>query len=201
MKTRTIVIASVAVLAGLALAFLINNLLFPSYTYQGSVIDPPLPAWSLELLDQDGETFRLSDQRGKVVMIYFGYTFCPDVCPTTLTDLKYVYENLDEQAQDVEVVFVTVDPPRDTREHVKSYLSSFNPDFIGLVDTTANMQDVWERYGVYVEAEETGDDNYLVDHSSRVYVIDPNGGFALSFPFGMEREAMLDDITFMLKNQ
>jgi protein SCO1/2 len=150
------------------------------YTYQGSLIEPPVPAPDFELVDQYGQLFRLSDHKDKVILIFFGYTHCPDVCPVTLTDFKKIKAQLGNQSKDVIFLFITTDPERDTTGQLMNYLKNFDPEFIGLTDERSAMEPIWQDYGVYQAKVESGDpDNYLVDHSARTYVIDKNGGLPL----------------------
>jgi protein SCO1/2 len=172
------------------------------YSYQGSLIDPPLPAADFSLEKADGATFRLSEHQDKVVLLYFGYTACPDVCPTTLYDLAKMKRLMgEESAAKIEVVMITVDPERDTTEYLNIYVTSFDPRFIGLSGEEEALGAIWQDYGVYREVkEETGATGYLVDHTARVYVVDPNGNLRITFPFGMAPEAMADDLVHLLKS-
>ena len=175
------------------------NLVQSPYQYQGSVIDPPIPAAEFGLQTADGQYFRLMDQRGKVVLLFFGYTGCPDVCPTTLSEYKQIYQDLGEQARDVAFVFVTVDPDRDTPEKIAEYVGRFHPDFVGLSGTEEQLQPVWEGYFVsrIVEPHDPGE-HYLVDHTARIYGIDKNGNLRLTFPFGLGPEVVAEDVRGLL---
>jgi protein SCO1/2 len=169
------------------------------YTYQGSLIDPPAPAADFALNATTGDVFHLSEQRGKAVLLFFGYTHCPDVCPTTLYDFKQVKAQLGDQDERVRFVFVTVDPQRDTLGHLGEYVTAFDPDFIGLSGDFDELQTVWDAYGVYRQEQDVGSAaGYLVDHTARVYVISPQGELRLTFPFGMASEAMTDDIRHLI---
>ncbi|MBT3189842.1 MAG: redoxin domain-containing protein [Anaerolineae bacterium] len=173
------------------------------YAYQGSLIDPPLPAKDFSLVQADGTTFQLSDQEGELVLLYFGYTYCPDVCPTTLSDLAQAKKRLgDNDAANIQVVMITVDPERDTADHLQDYVMNFDPLFIGLSGDLEDLEAIWSNYGVYREKQiNSGATGYLVDHTSRVYVLDTNGGLRLTFPFGMEAEAMADDLAQLLSGK
>lgn len=173
-----------------------------SYTYQGSLIDPPIPAADFELIDQNGVDFRLSDQAGKVAMIFFGYTNCPDVCPITLTEFKQIKAELGAQADDVRFLFITVDPERDTVERLRNFLPSYDPAFIGLTGERSKLEATWNSYGVYVAKQDTGSTaGYGVDHTSRIYVIDKLGNLRLTYPFEMNRKAIIDDLRHLLKEE
>ncbi len=168
---------------------------------RGSVIDPPMPAAEIALTDQHGNPFRLADYRGKVVLLFFGYTYCPDVCPATMAELRAARAMLKpEQAARVQIVFVTVDPGRDTPASIQEYVSRFDPTFLGLSGTEEKLSAVWQAYGVFREVEQSDSaGGYLVSHSSRVYVVDVNGNFSLSFAFGTSPADVANDLRILLK--
>jgi protein SCO1/2 len=173
-----------------------------SYTYQGVLIDPPATAFDFELTDQYGEPFQLSDQRGNVVLIFFGYTNCPDVCPVTLSEFKRIKEQLGDQAERVRFVYITVDPERDSQERVQAYLNNFDPNFIGLVGERESLEPIWEAYGVYAKRQDVGSAaGYLIDHTARTYLIDAQGNWRLNYPFGIETAKITEDIQHLLKEE
>jgi protein SCO1/2 len=179
--------AGLILTAGLALA--------RTHTLNGSVLEPPQPAAQIAL-----EDFRLSDQKGKVVLVFFGYTFCPDVCPATLGTMKRFLERVGNQADRVEVVFVTVDPQRDTTEKMDAYTSAFDPRITGLSGTEADLEQVWQAYWVFHEAQPAGSSGaYLVDHSSQVFLIDPQGNLRTTYAFGTSAEDIAADVRFLLR--
>ncbi len=163
-------LASIVAVAVGAAAWLIT--VKPSL--HGAVIDPPLAAANINLQDYNGHNFSLSSLRGKVVLLYFGFTNCPDECPLTMAHLKLATERLGAQASDVRVIMVTTDPKRDTPQVLKDWLTKFSPDFIGLVGTPDQMAQVWKDYGVTVE------DNGAT-HSYFIYVIDRSGNWRETF--------------------
>ncbi len=170
-----------------------------TYTYQGSLIDPPVPAADFSLPAGDGATFTLAEQRGKVVLLFFGYTHCPDVCPTTLYDFQKIKTRLGEQADAVRFVFITVDPERDTVDVLEEYVTTFDPDFVALSGDLDQLEAVWQAYGVFRQKQDIGSaGGYAMDHTARVYVIDAQGNLRLTFPFGMAAEAMADDLIHLL---
>jgi protein SCO1/2 len=172
------------------------------YEFRGSLIDPPAPAADFTLQDQHQHPYTLSDQKGKVVLLFFGYTNCPDVCPVTLAHFKQIKADLGEQAGEVQFVFITVDPERDTAERLKDYLPNFDPGFIGLTGSRADLEPVWKNYGVYQARQETGSAaGYLVDHTARTYLIDRQGNWRLTYPFEMEKDAILSDVRFLIKSE
>ena len=128
----------------------------------------------------NGESVSDQTYRGKWLLIYFGYTYCPDACPTALNSISVALERLGSQANDLQPLFVTVDPDRDTRETMAKYLtSSFDSRIIGLTGTKEQIDSVIKEYRLSVSREksEHGGDDYLVSHSSYIYLVDPQGRF------------------------
>jgi protein SCO1/2 len=170
--------------------------------FRGTTYPEPYPvAGDFELTRSDGTSFRLSDMRGRIVLLYFGYTTCPDVCPTTLAELNLALTDLGTgQAGDVRVVFVTVDPARDDPVRVQEYVNHFNPDFIGLSGTEPELATVWSDYGIFREtAEGSSAAGYLVNHTARVTLIDRHGNLRVSFGFGTPMEDILHDLKLILR--
>jgi len=200
MNTRVLQVGlGLLVLIGAVMAIV---LLIPNTdSFRGTLFDPALPAPEIELTWGDGSDFRLSEARGQIVLLYFGYTFCPDVCPTTLSDLRRVVEDLGEDAARVQVIFVTVDPERDTLEKVREYVSFFNPNFIGLGGSMEELGKVWNAYGIYRETTEfpNSASGYLVNHTARVYLIDQDGNLRLSYSYGTPPEDILHDIKILFR--
>ena len=201
MKPRNLLIFGIALLFGMVAVF---TLLGPTkpYIFQGSLIDPPVEAPKFELSDVNGQRFKLSDLGGQVVIMFFGYTSCPDVCPVTLTDFLRIRSKLGNQAEKVSFVFVTVDPERDTPERMKIYLTNFDPAIIGLTGEHAELESVWSSYGVYEAKVDGGSEgDYLVDHSSRIYVIDADGNLRLTYLFGTENQVIIEDVRHLISRQ
>ncbi|HSJ58529.1 MAG TPA: SCO family protein, partial [Anaerolineae bacterium] len=134
---------------------------------RGSVMQEPVDVPDFELVDQAGAPWRLSDHRGDVVLLFFGYTSCPDVCPTTLATWRSVHEQLGDEAQRVRFVFVTVDPERDTPEHLGRHVNVFNPDFVGLTGDPNDLAAVYDIFDVYYEKVDVPQSalGYLIDHT------------------------------------
>ena len=153
------------------------------------------------LTDGDGKPFNLSDLKGKVVVLSFGYTNCPDVCPTELLTQNDVLKQLGDQAKDVKVAFVSVDPERDTPEVIGKYAKQFNPDFIGLTATgDQSLPVIKQQYRVVSAKGNQGADSntYLVDHTAGAYLVDKNGDVAIFEPYGSEPAAIAADIKTLL---
>lgn len=139
-----------------------------------------MPPLQFTLTDQDGRTAHAEDYRGHVLLLYFGYTHCPDVCPTTLARLAQALKSLGAQAQDVRVLFVSVDPARDTNAVLRPYVHYFGPDFVGLRGEDAALRKLTQRYRVsYGYDAPNANGEYAVSHSSAVFLFDRNGGVRL----------------------
>ena len=187
-------------MAVIALGVLIEIVFRRPYSFHGTTISPPLPVTDFALPTANEEVFRLSDQKGKIVLLFFGYTSCPDVCPVTLATFKQVYERLGADAQKVRFVLITTDPDRDTPEIVSAYTARFNPEFIGLSGDITELEGIWKELGVFVEKQDSGSAaGYLVSHTSSVYVLDQSGDLIMTFPYGTSATDMTDDIVQMLK--
>lgn len=179
------------------------NLFQQEYQYKGTLIDPPLPVPDFELTTANNQSFHFSDVGDDIVLVYFGYTFCPDVCPLTLADVKKALSNFDQRDK-VTVLFVSVDPDRDTPDLVSEYATTFDPDFIGLSsDDYANIQQVMAPFGAYAEKETVSESaaGYLVNHTARLYLVTPDGGLKLTYPFGFEPEDLRDDLEHLVLSQ
>ena len=170
-------------------------------SFRGTSYGEPFPiAQSFELTQSNGEIFRLGDQRGKLILLFFGYTSCPDVCPTTMAEMKLVMDDLGDAADSVQVVFISVDPDRDTPEKIQKYVEHFNPTFIGLTGSMDELQKIWDSYGVYRAVNETTSAlGYIVDHTARVTLVDADGNLRLSYGFQTPVEDIVHDIKLLLK--
>jgi protein SCO1 len=170
------------------------------YTYHGTELVGDKPAPDFTLTGADGQPVSLSDFRDKVVVLYFGYTFCPDVCPTTLTDMKQVMKLLGKKADDVQFIMVSVDPERDTPEKLNEYVTYFDPRFIGLTGTPEEVVAAATPFGVIFEKHEgTAATGYLVDHTATLNVIDTDGRMRLLYPFDAEPKDIADDLKHLMK--
>lgn len=170
--------------------------------FRGTAYTEPFPtAPEFELARGNGESFRLGEARGDVVLLFFGYTSCPDICPTTMAELKTALDRVGrEKAENVKVVFVTVDPQRDTPERVQEYVNHFDDDFIGLSGSEAELAKVWNEYGVFREVVDgTSAAGYLVDHTARVTLIDQQGHLRVSYSFDAPVENIVHDLQLLLQ--
>lgn len=148
------------------------------------------------LVDGGGRTVTDRDLRGRAALIYFGYTFCPDVCPTTLSTVAAAMDALGPDADRVRPVFISIDPQRDTPSVVRDYVAAFSPRLLGLTGTPAQVQDAARAFRVYVAPHRTGDgpNDYTLDHSSILYLMDKQGGFRAAIPTDLTAQAMAAEI-------
>jgi protein SCO1/2 len=201
--TRTLKIVltgAVAVIVLGAVAWFFVLPMFQPHVFHGQVIQSNQAAPAVELDGPNGSTVRLTDYEGKVVVLYFGYTFCPDVCPITLAKLDRAMDLLGDDAEDVQVIMVSVDPKRDTAEVLQEYMAHFNPDFIGLTGDPAAIDRVATTYGVYYEAAEGSEaTGYLVNHTATLMIVDRDGYLKLVLPFEGTAEEVADDLGYFLR--
>jgi protein SCO1/2 len=205
--TRRMFVAAIALGLSLLVSFLFTRY-FAYRTVQenfyGQALVPAKAAFDFHLVDQDGKPFQLSQMRGKTVLFSFGFTHCPNVCPTTLSDLAKVYQALPAKDRPkVQVLFVSVDPHRDKPETLKNYVPYFNDSFIGLTGTEAQLTEAAKAYGAYFEIVHDSGANpevYSVNHSALTYLINPDGKWKLLYNFDQLRdsEKMVQDIEQVL---
>ncbi|MCC6675120.1 MAG: SCO family protein [Thermomicrobiales bacterium] len=171
------------------------------YQFKGGEISPAAIAPPLDLTDQDGNPFTLAQQKDKVSLIYFGYTTCPDLCPTTLNDFAIVKDELGEEAAKADFILVTFDPERDTETRLKEYLNFFDPDFIGLYGNDAQTQQFLQDYGVTIKRVEypNSSTGYLIDHTALIYVVDKEGRLRLTYPYGTDPLMIVEDVNYLVK--
>jgi protein SCO1/2 len=154
------------------------------------------------LTDHNGKARTLADYRGKVVVLFFGYTQCPDVCPTTLTELAEVMQRLGPDAKKVQVLFATIDPERDTPELLRSYVPAFDPSFVGLYgDAAATARTAKEFKVVYEKRPGPTPSTYTMDHSAGTFVFDPQGRLRLYVAYGQGPDVFTHDIRELLRTQ
>ncbi|GBC88591.1 SCO1 protein [bacterium HR13] len=173
------------------------------HEFYGFVYDQP--AYDFKLTDQEGRQVSLSDytRQGKIVVIFFGYTHCPDVCPTALTTLASMMKNLKEDERNkVQVLFISVDPERDTPSVLKAYVPFFYPTFVGLTGSQDEIKKVAKEYKVFyrkVKGESAA--GYLIDHTATIYVVTPDMKIKLLYtPTKQSPEKMAKDIEYLLKS-
>ncbi|MGE5463097.1 MAG: SCO family protein [Syntrophothermus sp.] len=177
-------------------------LLKPTVGLRGTVYAEPYPdAPLIRLTRHDGSTFQLGDLKGRIVLLFFGYTTCPDVCPTTLAELKTAIDRVGpENAGQVKVVFVTVDPQRDSPQRVQEYVNHFNKEFIGLSGSEPELAKVWNDYGIYRSvAGGSSAAGYLVDHTARITLIGQDGKLRASYGYETPVDDLVHDLQFLLQ--
>jgi protein SCO1 len=188
--TRRMFLAAFALVLALLVSFLVTR--YSAYrtvqvNYFGQALVPAKAAFDFHLVDQDGKAFQLSQLHGKAVLFSFGFTHCPNVCPTTLSDLAKIYRALPQgNRSKVRVLFVSVDPRRDGPETMKNYVPYFDDSFIGLTGTETQIAEAAKAYGAYYEiAKDSGKnpDVYSVNHSAFTYLISPDGKWKLLYNF------------------
>jgi protein SCO1/2 len=197
----------ITLIAGLPLLLAVVAFLLSKDTYQpyGTRLlnVRPAEANQFTLTAHDGSSKSLSDFRGKVVLIFFGFVNCPDVCPTTLLELSKVYKALTPAEQTrVQVVLISVDPERDNLEKLRDYVTFFSPSFIGLTGTPEQIADVAKRYGVfYQKSQIKSPTEYNVDHTATVFALDPRGQLRLIYGSGKaaETERVVQDVRWLLR--
>lgn len=199
-RYKWLLIGVAALILGLLAGWAVIALVDASYSYHGTVIQSPDPANNFTLTGFDSEPVSLEDFRGQAVMLYFGYTFCPDVCPATLVELANASQLLGKDAEKLQVIMVTVDPLRDTPEKLEKYVTHFNPDFLGLTGTEDEIVAAATPFGIYYEKQEGSvDTGYLMDHTASVIVVDPEGHLRLIYPFGTSGEDIAEDIRHLVR--
>ncbi|MCL5060315.1 MAG: SCO family protein [Candidatus Thermoplasmatota archaeon] len=168
-------------------------------SFQATDITGAAFARDFRLTDHNGRVRTLADFKGKIVAVFFGYTHCPDVCPTTLSDFALALRQLGPQADQVQVIFVTVDPQRDTPELLKQFVPAFNPGFLGMYTDSESLRQLAKEYKViYQKTSVKAADDYLIDHSAGTYVYDPKGRLRLLMPYGSRPEAIAKDLKALL---
>ncbi len=167
--------------------------------FQGVDITGADYARTLSLSDQNGQPRTLADFKGKVTVVFFGYTQCPDVCPTTMAELAQVKKALGKDGERVQGLFVTVDPERDTQEALKAYMASFDPSFVALRGTLDQTKATAKEFKVfYAKVPGKVEGSYTMDHTAGSYVLDGNGKVRLFERYGSPVEALVSDIKALL---
>ena len=157
-------------------------------------------AKSFALKDHTGQERKLTDFKGKVVVVFFGYTQCPDVCPTTMTELVEVKRLLGANGDKLQAVFITVDPTRDTAELLNAYVTNFDPSFVALIPTPEQLVEVAKEFKIYYKkVDGKTPTSYTMEHSAGSYIFDGQGQVRLFSRYGSGAQALAQDITVLLK--
>lgn len=163
------------------------------------VFSPPRLAPEFSLRGSDGTALSLSRYRGKVVLLSFGYTSCTEVCPITLAVLALAHRKLSTLADELQVVYITVDPERDNAERMRKYLTAFDPSFVGATGTSEQLAAVRRDYGISLGKRVPVPGGYALSHSSFIYLIDREGALRALMPFGHSAEDFVHDVRLLLK--
>jgi protein SCO1/2 len=161
------------------------------------VFDPPRAAPDFEIYGSNGSMLRLNDHRGKVVILGFGFTSCPDVCPTTLAILAQARKQLGEDAKHLQVIYITVDPQRDTAEQMRKYLAAFDKSFVGGTGEEPELDAIRKEYGIIADKKTYGP-SYTYAHSSYTYLIDRKGMLRALMPYGHKADDFAHDVRALL---
>lgn len=165
---------------------------------QGVVVDPPVPKPSFTLTDTAGEPYDFAaETQGKLTLLYFGYLSCPDICPVHLAQIAEVFDRIPDVARDTEVVFVSVDPDRDSPAEIRDFLDNFDSRFVGLTGTHSELEEAQTAAGVPPAAVEGEDDNYTVDHAGWVIAYGPDGLSHAHYPFGTRQSEWANDLQIL----
>jgi protein SCO1/2 len=167
---------------------------------KAGVLSPVMAAPALELAGTDGRPLDLARYKGKVVLLAFGFSNCGEVCPITLATLAGARRKLGDDGAGVQVVYVTVDPERDTAAQMKKYLASFDSTFVGGVGTRAQIDAAQKSYGISSKKIVSADGSYTIGHSSSIYMIDRNGGLRAVMPYGHSVDDFVHDLRILLRS-
>jgi len=171
------------------------------HTFHGSPYVEPKPAPGFQLTQTNGEILSFPSDISTPALLFFGYTYCPDVCPATAAHVRWVFDQLGNDSNKVTFIFITVDPERDSLNVIDNFLSRFNPNFLGLRGELVDLDPIKLAYGVFAEKDpESPEDRYFITHTARVFLIDENGILCTSYPFNTQREDILADLRYLVGN-
>lgn len=170
-----------------------------AHAFSGIVAEPPAPVADFTLTANTGQPLALSDLHGQWTMVFYGYTSCPDVCPTTLATLKHLREALGDQAGKLQIVFISIDPDRDTPAVMNTFIGHFGPGFTGLTGTPDQIVAAAKSFGVTYNrvAVNSAQAGYLMSHSAFVYLLDPQSRLRVTYPFGVSVNEMKADLDYL----
>lgn len=187
------------------LLFLLSQLLIGCNRepdFNGVVYNPPIVAPALHGVDQAGNPFKLEDLRGKVLLLYFGYTTCPDICPLTMGQIATIYHQLGAKAENLQVIFVSTDPERDTPQQIAHYVQLFDASFLGVQIPATNLADVLKGYMGMAEKDRLPEgkspEQYTITHSNWIYAIDGAGKLRVLFSAQLQTQQIVDDLLYLL---
>ena len=190
-RTSHILLVFSAFLTGLVV--FLGVILFVSHN-QGTGIGPSAIGGPFKLIDQDGKPITDHDMKGRPFLVFFGYTHCPDICPTTLFEMSEVLHAMGKDADRINALFITVDPERDTAPVMKDYLSSFDPHLRGATGDRKAIDTAEKEYRVYAKKVPTTNGDYSMDHTALVYLMDKQGRFVAPFKLNRKPEEAAADL-------
>jgi protein SCO1 len=205
-RTQSIALAAVVAIVAVAAGFLLSRATLRHDAAPGvataTVLSPPRPLPPLDLVDHDNRAFGNERLRGRWTFMFFGFTSCPDACPTTMTALAQTQKLLAglPEAQRPQVVLISVDPERDTPERLAAYVKAFDPSFVGVTATRAAVDELARQMGVLVAINKLDGGNYTVDHSAAVFLIDPDGAMRALFSPPHEPKLIAEDYRRIAKS-
>jgi protein SCO1/2 len=201
-RLLSLILISMMVLAACRTATVETDRASYASELRGAVFDPPRTLADFSLMSTSGENFTLSEHRGEIILLYFGYRACPDFCPTTFAELRRLYAELGEPGDQLKVVFVTVDPERDSLENLSLYTHAFHEDFIGLRGEGEPLQALMSQFGVVAERRQLDDSalSYLIDHTASLFLIGPDGRLAVQYLYGTDYRDIVHDIRLILQS-
>lgn len=174
-----------------ALLVIIGGIVYEQFWLGGSENATPAVGGPFALVDQNGRPRRDTDFRGKVMLVYFGYTYCPDACPTTMQAITNTLDLLGPNASKVQPIFISVDPARDTEAQLRSFAANFHPSILYLTGAPDELKKVEGEFHVYVaKVPQSDGDDYLIDHSSIIYVMGRDGRYLGQMPSGLPPKVM-----------
>lgn len=201
-RGRLLALALTAMAVGVGIGYLANLQRISIEDIKATVIEPARDLEAFQLTTHSGAPFTLASLKGKWSFLFFGYTYCPDVCPTTLNTLAQVEHQISEIGDDldIQVVFVTVDPERDTAARLSEYVPYFDPTFIGVTGTQADINRLTRQLGIlHLRVERDGVDGYLVDHTASVLLFNPDGELRAVFPAPHVAQDMVADLINLVR--
>lgn len=198
--TKSLILAAGGLVAGLAAVILIGLALRP-HAFAGTLIQSAQPAFDFLLVGPEERAVRLSDFEGQVVLLFFGYTSCPDVCPTTMHEMGKMLELLGKDAARTQVVFVSVDSEVDTPQRLQGYLSVYDERIVGLTGSAEDILYTATQYGIFYEKRPYGDEGaYLIDHTATLLLVDEEGYLKVVHPYGTPAEGIAEDVRYILRH-
>jgi len=170
------------------------------HEFAGTEMSPPVPIDDIDLKSAAGPV-SLADFQGNYTLVYFGYTYCPDICPTTLAMFKTAKAELGDNADQLNVVMITVDPERDSPEALAQYVGHFDASFTGLSGDKESIDQAGRPFGLYYEKHEGSEaTGYLVDHTASFFLLDPEGNIAVIYPHGTLPQDLAKDLEYLINN-